>query len=64
MIASSDCRQIRTSGLILVSSNPQPLRELQYPNTWLMHSRDRGDFMILVLHDDLNRPHVLHKEAA
>ncbi len=42
MIANSDCRQIKTSGLTLVVSNPKPRRELHCPNRWLLHSRDGG----------------------
>ncbi len=64
MIASSDCRQYQTSGLTLVSSNSQPKRELQCPNKWLLHSRERGDFSLLVSHDGMSRPRVIYKEAA
>ncbi len=66
MIANSDCRQIKTSesGLTLVSSNPQPKRELQCPKRWLLHSRDGGDFSILVSHDGSSSPRIIYKEAA
>jgi hypothetical protein len=64
MIAKSDCRQNEKSGLTLVSSNPQPRRELQCPNRWLLLSRDGGDFKVLVSHDGVSRPRVIYKEAA
>jgi hypothetical protein len=64
MIANSDCLQIKTSGLTLVVSNPQPRRELQCPNRWLLHSRDGGDFKVMVSHAGMSRPRVIYKEAA
>ncbi len=64
MIANSDCRQIKTSGLTLVVSNPKPRRELHCPNRWLLHSRDGGDFKVLVSHAAMSRPRVIYKEAA
>jgi hypothetical protein len=64
MIANSDCRQNERSRLALVCSNPQPKRELQCPNRWLLQSRDRGDFSVLVSHDEMSRPRVICKEAA
>jgi len=63
MTAKTNHRQ-NTSGLTLVSSNPQPTRELQCPNRWLLHSRDGGDFSILVSHGGASRPRVIYKEAA
>ena len=64
MTAKSNRRQNEKSGLTLVPSNPQPTRELQCPNRWLLHSRDEGDFGILVSHASLSRPRVIYKEAA
>jgi hypothetical protein len=64
MIANSDCRQVKKSGLTLVSRNHQPRRELQCPNRWLLHSRDQCDFSVLVSHDGMSRPHIIYKEAA
>ena len=42
MTAKSNRRQNEKSGLTLVPSNPQPTRELQCPNRWLLHSRDEA----------------------
>ncbi len=64
MIANSDCRQNEKSGLTLVSSNPQPRRELQCPNRWVVHSRDGGDFKVMVSHAGMSRPRVIYREAA
>ena len=64
MIANADCCRVKLSGLILVFSNPQPRRELQCPNRWLLHSRDQGDFKFLVSHIGVSRPRVIYKEAA
>jgi hypothetical protein len=64
MIVNSDCRQVKESGPTLVSSKPQPKGELQCPSRWLLHSRDRGDFSVLVSHDGMSRPCVIFKEAA
>ena len=64
MIANSDSHQIKTSeGLTLVSSNPQPSRELQYPNSWLLYSHDR-EFRVVVSHEPGSRSRVTHKKAA
>lgn len=63
MNATLDCRQNEKSGLTLVSSNPQPRRELRSPNR-LLHSRDGSNFNVLVSHDGLKRPRVICKEAA
>jgi len=64
MIAKSDSQQNEAPVLTLVSSNPQPQREIQPPNCWLLHSHDHGDVEYLVLHIGVGRPHVLAKEAA
>ena len=64
MTANSDRRQINTSGLTLVVRNPQPRRELQCPNRWVLHSRDGGDFKVMVSHAGMSRPRVIYREAA
>ena len=64
MTAKPNRRQIEKSGLTLVSINPQPKRELQCPKRWLLHSRDRGDFKVLVSHVGMSSPRVIYKEAA
>jgi hypothetical protein len=64
MIAKSDSRQNEKPVLTLVSNNLQPKRELQCPKRWRLYSRERGDFKVLVSHDGVSRPRVIHKEAA
>ena len=49
--------------LILVSSNPTPRREPQYPATWLIHTMD-GTTLVAVFHDKGGSPHVIWGEAA
>jgi len=63
MTAKSNRRQ-NASGLTLISSNPQPKCALQCPNRWLLHSRDEGDFSVVVSHVGTGRPRVIYKQAA
>jgi len=54
---------ISGSGLAVIFSNPEPKRESQYPDAWLLLAHGR-ELKIIVSHDDANHPRVVRREAA
>jgi hypothetical protein len=54
-------QSINQSGLAVVFRNPEPKRELQYPESWLLLTPTR-QLKIFVSRD--GAPHVVRKEAA
>ena len=50
-------------GLEVVFSNPEPKREPQYPNVWLLLSNSRS-LKVFVVQDAARRPRVVGREAA
>jgi hypothetical protein len=51
------------SNLAIVFSNPEPRRESQYPNGWMLIRGER-QVRIYVSRDDASRPSIVKKEAA
>jgi hypothetical protein len=51
------------SGLAIIFTNPQPEREAQYPDGWILLTGNR-QFNILVCRDGRRHPYVVQKEAA
>jgi hypothetical protein len=49
--------------LSIAASNPDPVREPQYPSTWVLYSSG-GQTVITITRDDRKRPHVACKQAA
>jgi len=56
-------RRINKSSLAIVFSNPQPRREPQYPNGWMLIRGD-SQLRIYVSRDHASRPSIVKKEAA
>ena len=52
-----------TAGLAIVFRNPEPRREAQYPEGWMLLSSARR-LQIFVGRDDARRPRIVRKEAA
>ena len=50
--------------LIVAVSNPEPVREPQYPSTWVLYSSDGKEAVITISRDDRRRPRVTCKLAA
>jgi hypothetical protein len=59
MIANSECSQ---SYLTLVFSKSTAHKRAAIPNRWLLHSRDRGDFKVLVSHVGMSSPRVITRK--
>jgi hypothetical protein len=55
--------QADKSGLAIVFSNPEPRREPQFPNGWILVRRD-SQVRVRVTRDDARRPSIVSKEAA
>ncbi len=53
----------KTSRLAVVFRNPQPAREAQYPDGWILFSRAQ-QFKVVVCRDDGRHRRVVRKEAA
>jgi hypothetical protein len=51
------------SSLAIVFSNPEPRRESQYPNGWML-IRGESQVRIYVSRDRGSRPSIVKKEAA
>lgn len=56
-------QRLNTAGLAIVFRNPEPQRELQYPNTWLLQAERRA-LKIFVVLDGAKRPRIVRREAA
>lgn len=54
---------VNPAGLTIVFRNPEPRRESQYPNTWLLQA-ERQALKIFVVLDGANRPRIVRREAA
>jgi hypothetical protein len=54
---------VNPAGLAIVFRNPEPHRELQYPNTWLLQA-ERQTLKIFVVLDGAKRPRIVRREAA
>jgi hypothetical protein len=54
---------INTVGLTIVVRNPQPRRESQYPDGWMLLTSD-CQLKIFICRDDATRPRIVRKEAA
>lgn len=51
------------AGLAIVFRNPEPQRELQYPQGWSLFTSEQ-EFNVVVRREDGKRPRVVRKEAA
>lgn len=49
--------------LTIAASNPEPMREPQYPSTWLLYASGR-EVVITITRDYERRPHVADRQAA
>jgi hypothetical protein len=49
--------------LAVIFKNPQPAREKQYPNGWILLSGAQ-EFHVEVCHDEGRHPRVVRREAA
>jgi len=56
-------KPVNTEGLAIVFRNPEPRRESQYPDGWMLNTSGR-QFKIFVGRDDTRRPRIVRKEAA
>lgn len=54
---------INKSNLAIAFSNPEPRRESQYPNGWML-IRPHSQVRIYVSRDCARRPSIVRKEAA
>ena len=56
-------KPVNTAGLAIAFRNPEPRRESQYPNGWMLNTSAR-QLKIFVGRDDARRPRIMRKEAA
>lgn len=56
-------KPLDTAGLAIVLRNPEPRREPQYPDGWMLLTSDR-QLKIFVCRDVVGRPRVVRKKAA
>jgi hypothetical protein len=49
--------------LIIIRSNDQPMREENYPQTWVLY-KDDNTIQLHVMHNRHDRPFVVDKGAA
>jgi hypothetical protein len=54
-------KPVNTAGLAIVFRNPEPRREAQYPEGWMLLSSDRW-LQIFVGRDDARRPALFGKK--
>lgn len=50
--------------LTIAARNPEPVREPQYPSTWVLYSSGGQEVVITITRDGRSRPHVERKQAA
>jgi hypothetical protein len=61
--SEASMRDEKTMRLAIIFRNPQPARQTEYPDGWILFSGAQ-QFNVVVRHDGGRHPRVVRKEAA